>query len=145
MRASNWLLISLLFLFACGTQSTAPTAKAVIQGKVYFQDKPNDSITTLAGANVFTNPPTSVVKTDAQGIYVLDVPAGRYTLRAINNNDTCVSSDTVIAILGQVDTVNLSFPIAFFTMCKQLQSEISDAIGCVHDTITLLPSDTASP
>jgi hypothetical protein len=127
---------ALLLPFVGCTSSTAPTPKASIQGKVYFQDKPNDSLTALAGASVFTNPPTSVVKTNAQGNYVLDVPPGRYTLRAINNSDTCISSDTVIAISGQADTVNLSFPLMFFKMCKQLQTGISDAAGCVSIPIT---------
>ena len=108
MRTYNWLLIGLLFLFGCGTNSTAPTTKAVIQGQVSY----TGIIAHLSiNAWVFTNPSTDTVKTDSLGRYVIDVPPGRYTLRAFDNDGLSRTSDTVTAIAGRVDTVNLVFAI----------------------------------
>ena len=117
MRASSWLLIGLLFLFSCGTQSTAPTAKATIQGQVLIEGGPVNleggpvnSALGIVTAWIFTNPPTDTVKTDSLGRYVIDVPPGRYTLGAFDNDGGVTRSwDTVTAIAGRVDTVNLAF------------------------------------
>lgn len=136
MRTSNWLVIGLLFLFGCGTTSTAPTPKAIIQGKAFFADLNDSLIQPIIGASVFTNPPTSMVKTDSQAGYAIDVPPGRYTMRAFFHKDTgatvdtIIAGDTITALSGRVDTVNLFYLIIHSVVCKQLHSEISDAVGC---------------
>jgi hypothetical protein len=152
MKTFNWLLLGLLFLFGCGTNSTAPTPKATIQGKVFFANLNDSLIQPIIGASVFTNPPTSTVKTDSQACYAIDVPPGCYTMRAFLKKDTgttvdtSIASGTVLAISGRVDTVNLFFVVMIrMVTCKQLHSEISDAVGCapVIDSITNTPqSDT---
>jgi hypothetical protein len=109
MRAATCLLIGLLFLFGCGTTSTAPTAKAVIQGQV---SRTGPIAWLSISAWVFTNPPTDTVKTDSLGRYIIDVPPGRYTLSAFDNNGgVSRSSDTVTAMAGRIDTVNLVFAV----------------------------------
>lgn len=107
MRVSKWFLICVLSLvFGC-TTSTAPTAKAIIQGRVSYAGSIARSIIS---AWVFTNPSTDTVKTDSLGRYVIDVPPGRYTLKAFDNDGLVTHSwDTVTAIAGRVDTVNLVF------------------------------------
>jgi len=109
MRAATCLLIGLLFLFGCGTTSTAPTAKATIQGQVSYT---GPIARRIISAWVFTNPSTDTVKTDSLGRYVIYVPPGRYTLRAFDNDGLNTPSwDTVTAIAGRVYTVNLVFTI----------------------------------
>jgi hypothetical protein len=136
MRAANWLPIGLLFLFGCGTTSTAPTPKATIQGQVLLGilvSPPPGHDSLLSGAIVSTIPPTDSVETNAQGRYVLSVPSGRYTLNASFNNVPGVTSATVVAVAGRIDTVNLNWMqevcwgcgVALFTIKGTIKSQIT--------------------
>ncbi len=142
MRIFKRLLIALLFLSGCGTQSIAPVPKATIQGQVFFANRNDSLVDPIMGANVFTNPSTDTVKTDSQGRYVIDVSPGRYTVIAINNSDSSNRSDTITAISGRADTVNLFFAYVFVEECKKLQSEISDAMGCMQPSDTFTKTST---
>jgi hypothetical protein len=111
MRASIWLLIGVLFMFGCSKDLTAPMERATIQGKVMLGSW-NDSL--IAGSTVVyfsfpISPPIDSVKSDAQGRYVLNVAPGKYRLNAFNpiTHLPGITSDTVIAVAGKIDTVDL--------------------------------------
>jgi formylglycine-generating enzyme required for sulfatase activity len=75
---SDFVIICFLFSFGCNKNPATPTT-GTIQGQV--TNATGDTL--IAGVNVSTTPPTSMVSTDAQGKYTITgVSPGEYTVEA---------------------------------------------------------------
>jgi len=151
IKLKNVMLFFILISFiSCNENTVSPVLYGSISGIVY---SPDGNI-PIAGANITTNPATSVIVSDAAGRFTLEsIPVGNYSISVVKSgyNITTVSvavlankSVQAVVILNNGNSFTPGIPSNPFPENQATNQPISLKLSWHNNVSTGFYSDTTS-